>query len=143
MKPTRICCSRPVCVAPGPERTKEIPLSSSSFHPGEGACRQTPRIRGKHAPRRKMQCGSGPCWLRQLLLSPGWSGTRTTLAVTDTWGTREEAGKAVWRRERRLTTKTEGMHDHDLAKELSLQTVGRFWIKIHKWSRQNMLIDKV
>ena len=84
-------------------------------------------------------------WARQLwqlLLSPGWSATRATLAGTRL-GTREEAGKAVWRRERRLTAKTEGMHDRDLAKELSLQTVGRFWIKIHKWSRQNMLMDKV
>lgn len=103
----------------------------------------TPRIRGKHVPRRKTQCGRGHAGRGSWCCHSGRSGPRTALAVTDTWGTREEAGRAVWRRQRRLTAKTQGMHDRDLAKEPSLQTVGRFWTKIHEWSRQNTLMGKV
>lgn len=99
----------------------------------------TPRIRRKHAPWRKTQCGRGHAGRGSCCCHPGGSGTRTTLAVTDTWGTREEAGRAVWRRQRRLTAKTQGIHDRDLAKEPSLQILD----KIHKWSRQNTLMDKV
>ena len=142
MKPTRICCSHPVCVAPGPEQTRETPLSSSSFHPGGESMQANPTRQREARARGKVQCGSGRASCGSCCCHP--AGPRPgPLWLGHAWGTREEAGKAVWRRERRLTAKTEGMHDRDLAKELSLQTVGRFWIKIHKWSRQNMLMDKV
>lgn len=85
----------------------------------------------------------GTCRPRQLLLSLGQvraqdhSGYDRHLGHTG--GSRESSLEEA----RRLTAKTQGMHDRDLAKEPSLQTVGRFWTKIHEWSRQNTLMGKV